>query len=128
MEILFYERTQSTPLVFFDGVNKILTIEGVSLPEVAKTFYSKIVDFIENYNDDSIIINHDLGYANSSSSKMIFEILSKAVSRIKNVEIRWYYDDDDYDVFETGKDIEEMLNHHLEFYPKKRPRKLFYDI
>lgn len=128
MEILFNERTQSTPLIFFDDINKILTIEGVSLPEVASEIYGKVVDFVKDYKYDEIIINHDLGYANSSSSKMIYEIFSNSIERIKTVHIRWYYDDDDFDVFETGKDIEEMLNHKMEFYPKKRPRKLFYDI
>lgn len=128
MEILFNERTQSTPLIFFDDINKILTIEGVSLPEVASEIYGKVVDFVKEYKYDEIIISHDLGYANSSSSKMIYEIFSISIEHIKTVHIRWYYDDDDFDVFETGKDIEEMLNHKMEFYPKKRPRKLFYDI
>lgn len=128
MEKIFNERTQSTPLIFFDEVNKILTIEGVSLPEIASELYCSVVDFVESYNFNTLIINHDLWYANSSSSKIIYEIFVKSIKKIENVTIRWFYDDDDLDVFETGKDIEEMLNHKMEFYPKKRPRRLFYEI
>ena len=127
MEKLIYERTQSTPLVFFDYINKILTIEGVSLPENAKEFYSVVHDFIENYHEDDITIIHDLGYANSSSSKNILELLKKSIRNVRRVNIRWFYDEDDTDILETGEDIQDILGIKFEFIPKKRPRKLFYD-
>ena len=128
MEKLFYERTQSTPLVYFDYVNKILTIEGISMPENAKEFYEVVHDFIDEYHDEEITFVHDLGYANSSSSKNILELLKKSIRKIKRVNIRWYYDEDDYDILETGQDIEDILGIKFELIPKKRPRKLFYDF
>ena len=57
-------------------------------------------------------------YMNTSSSKQVFVILKsiKENYHIKDVYIKWYYESDDEDMLEMGKDYESMVHIPIDFY------------
>ena len=120
MKTFLIEKTETTPLVLFDNATKTLNIEGISLPENPYGFYSQIYSFIDDYDNDEIIVNFDLKYANSSSYKSILVLLKKCQEKINTIIVNWYYDsDDEYnDMVDIGKDIEQLLKLKFDFIPK----------
>ena len=115
MEQLYIEGTPKTPTVNFDSQNGIIEIKGRSIPENSIEFYKPLVDWLENYMDNSLDktqVNIQLEYFNTSSSKCILDVFKKLESIHKSgkeVVINWYYEEDDEDMLEAGEDYESII-------------------
>ena len=58
------------------------------------------------------VVNIRLEYFNTSSSKCILDVFKKleAIHKAKNeVEVNWYYEEDDEDMLEAGEDYESII-------------------
>ncbi|MDP4226386.1 MAG: DUF1987 domain-containing protein [Bacteroidota bacterium] len=116
MESLFVEGTQKTPTVNFDASKGIIEIKGRSIPENSIEFYKPLVDWLENYAQNaqgSTVVNIQLEYFNTSSSKCILDVFKKLEAIYKNnhpVNINWYYEEDDEDMLEAGEDYESIIH------------------
>lgn len=116
MESLFVEGTQKTPTVNFDASKGIIEIKGRSIPENSIEFYKPLVDWLENYAQnarESTVVNIQLEYFNTSSSKCILDVFKKLEAIYKNkhqVNINWYYEEDDEDMLEAGEDYESIIH------------------
>ena len=58
-------------------------------------------------------MNIQLEYFNTSSSKCILDIFKKLELIYKKgskVQINWYYEEDDEDMFEAGEDYQSIIN------------------
>ncbi|NBC83217.1 MAG: DUF1987 domain-containing protein [Bacteroidetes bacterium] len=115
MEPLSIAGTAKTPSVSFDAAKGVLEIKGRSIPENSIEFYKPLVDWLEDYTDTpnkTTKVNVQLEYFNTSSSKCILDVFKKLESIHKGkgeVQINWYYEEDDEDMLEAGEDYESII-------------------
>ncbi len=101
MEKLFWEETETTPLVLFDPENEKYEISGRSFPEDPVEFFQPIFDWIDNNVpgiEHPIHMKMYIEYFNSSSNRMILLILKKLEEHMqhgKEIQIEWKYDDEE---------------------------------
>ena len=116
METIVREGTPKTPYVRFDGEKGIIEIRGRSIPENSIEFYKPLIDWLEEYGGvgkEETAVNIQLEYFNTSSSKCILDIFKKLEVLYKKgqkVEVNWYYEEDDEDMFEAGEDYQSIIN------------------
>lgn len=100
------------PSVNFNADSGSLEIEGESYLEDTKSFYEPILDWLKKFVSsfsNQIIFNIKLTYYNTSSSRSILEMLYVLKSFKENggdLQVNWYYDEDDLDVPEEVEDFE----------------------
>ncbi len=114
MQNLSLAATQFTPKVEFDSQKNVLTMRGNSYPEDPAVFYGSVFAWLRDYfaqlsPDAEVLVNVEIAYFNSSSSKMLldfFELLNdKAFNDAVPIDINWYYDPEDPDMLEYGEDF-----------------------
>jgi hypothetical protein len=124
IESLKIEPTHKTPKVYLDPENNQFELSGRSIPEDSVGFYKRVLDWIDSYAESpnpKTDFKFELEYFNTSSSKNILELLKK-LEKIHTdgheVHIKWYYDEDDEDMEETGEDYKALLSVPLELIMK----------
>jgi hypothetical protein len=94
------------PYVKLDKENCIITFKGKSYPEHPSTFYDPIVEELnkcsEHMEGEIITINLALEIMNSVSTKYIYNIINYINKSTKELNINWYYEEDDEDMKEEG--------------------------
>lgn len=135
MKALKIEPTEFSPEVLLDPKENKFVISGESRPEDAREFYQQILDWLENYfslrywKDDKFsrenteaIFEFQFEYFNSTSAKFILDILNKIEKfRKDNIEIKvkWYYDEPDLDMKDSGEEFEKISGIPFEFVARK---------
>jgi hypothetical protein len=123
MRTLYLKEDESTPKIMMDKDNNIFEIEGISLPEDVITFYEPIFVWIADYLKEpnlSTELNIKLSYFNTSSSKVILEILSmfdELITKGLMVSTSWHYLAMDDDMLASGKEFKSMLKMPFHFIP-----------
>ncbi len=114
MENLKLEATRYTPAISFDCERHVLEINGESYPENIAEFYAPVFSWVEEYleqlEDQEVMVNMELIYFNSSSSKILldfFELLEDASSNGKRITVSWIYEEEDEDTQEFGEEFQE---------------------
>ncbi|MEX8194876.1 DUF1987 domain-containing protein [Comamonas guangdongensis] len=114
MENLYIAPTPSSPEVDFSFDAHTLSVRGESYPENAAAFYSDIISRLKDYlsvqTDTKIEVNIALAYFNSSSTKMLFnliEALSNSAEAGNRVVLNWYHDEEDDTILEFGQELSE---------------------
>lgn len=116
MEKLTLEGSAKTPTVIFDGDNGIMELRGRSIPENSIDFYKPLNEWIENYGNSpkpNTVVDVKLEYFNTSSSKCILDLfkqLEKLNSKNTEVNINWYFEEDDEDMEEAGEDYDAIID------------------
>ena len=116
METIIREGTPKTPYVRLNGENGVIEIKGRSIPENSVEFYKPLIEWLDRYANspfDLTSVNIQLEYFNTSSSKCILDIFKKLELVFKKgnkVEINWYYEEDDEDMFEAGEDYQSIIS------------------
>ncbi len=120
-DIVEIGESERTPKIFLDKNQGIIKISGKAMPDNAKTFFEPILEWVEKYiqdPNDKTYVCFDLEYFNSSASKMILQIV-KAFKNLKDkgnqIEIDWYYMEDDDDILDSGKTFEELSELKFEY-------------
>jgi hypothetical protein len=114
METMNFEPTTKSPEIVFNSDGN-LKLSGRSIPEDAKTFYIPAMEWVKEYAKNPAIntrMEVRLEYFNTSSSKCIldiFKVLEGMFKAGRNVEIVWYYEEDDEDMLEAGEDYESIV-------------------
>lgn len=129
MDLLKIEATKNTPEVSFNPISHIFEIKGKSHPENIKDFFTPVFSWLEKYCNEirgekniAITFNFKYYYLNSSSFKHLI-ILLKKMNAFKEIGIpvafNWYYEEDDEDMREAGKELFEFSETHMpvEFIP-----------
>ena len=120
MKNTIIKETKYTPEVNLDVRNGILNIKGNSYPENTLEFYDPILNLMEEFFKNTeiidIILNIEIVYFNSSSSRVFFEIfdLIEDNSKDLNFQINWIYENDNESVLEIGEDFKDDFQ-KLEF-------------
>jgi hypothetical protein len=116
METIIREGSPKTPYVRFDGEKGIVEIKGRSIPENSVEFYKPLIEWLDKYGTSPVkqtSVNIQLEYFNTSSSKCILDIFKKLElihKKGNTVEVNWYYEEDDEDMFEAGEDYQSIIN------------------
>ncbi len=113
-------QTQNTPEFIFNPKG-IIKIKGRSLivdnTEIPKQIMNGFEAYISNPPETTLVIIA-MEYLNSFSTTMIVSILNKlsqAILKPKKLSVRWYYEENDEDMFELGKYISEISDIPFEF-------------
>jgi hypothetical protein len=116
MKNLEISKTKTTPEILFNSSTNELSIKGESFPENTSEFYAPIFEWLEEYlemiTDQVVVVNIELVYFNSSSSKVLmdlFDMLEEAVQNDKEISVNWRYDKDNEMAAEYGEDFMEDL-------------------
>ncbi len=114
MENLYIAPTPSSPEVDFQFDRHTLSLRGESYPENAAAFYGEVLKQLQNYlsqqHQQRIEVNIALAYFNSSSTKMLFNLidtLHAAVEAGNQVTLNWFYDEEDDTILEFGQELSE---------------------
>lgn len=118
MDNLYIEATQSSPKVELNATSHILEFSGQSYPENASKFYQPILAWVKNHleNVDKqqlVTGKFNIKYFNTSSSKAIMDLLDffdEACEAGKNVEINWYYHEENELALECGEEFQEEFS------------------
>jgi hypothetical protein len=112
MDNLYIAPTPTSPEVDFKFDAHTLSLRGESYPENAAAFYGDIIKQLQAYlkslDGAKVTVNIALAYFNSSSTKMLFNIieaLSDAVQAGNEVAVNWFHDEDDDTILEFGQDL-----------------------
>lgn len=115
MELIKIEGSPKTPTVIMNPETGVVEIKGRSIPENSIEFYKPVVDWLEEYSKSpaaKTVVNIQLEYFNTSSSKCILDVFKKLETIKKNqndIVINWYYEEDDEDMLEAGEDYESII-------------------
>ena len=121
MEPISIEGTPKTPTVKFDSSLGLLEIKGRSSPENSIEFYKPLVNWLQEYAKEpgnNTIVNIQLEYFNTGSSKCILEIFKKLESIYKSkhaVIVNWHYQENDEGIMEAGEDYKFMTGIPFKF-------------
>ncbi len=116
MESYILESTRVSPQIRFIPEEGLLELRGRSSPEHPLQLYQPLIDKLDQYvcnGSQALIINFELDYFNTSSSKCIYELLKKAGKMFemgKALTVNWYYEEDDEDMMEQGEDFSDLLD------------------
>jgi SiaC family regulatory phosphoprotein len=110
------EGSPKTPTVNFNNESGILSIKGRSIPENSIEFYKPLIDWIDSYSAvpaEKTIVNIQLEYFNTSSSKCILDVFKKLENinkSSKDIVVNWFYEADDEDMLEAGEDYQAIID------------------
>ncbi len=123
MEKLYIEPTKYSPEIKFDPDTRTLEVRGKSYPENTFEFYAPVMkwlgDYIASAPSARTVLNMEIIYFNSSSSKFFFDffdVIEEAAEQGFDVEINWIYDAENENALEAGEDFMEdfeALNFNL---------------
>jgi len=113
MENFALEATRSTPAVHFDAATLLLEMKGESYPENSAKFFGPMVEWVTaalaHNADTPLVMNLELAYFNSSSSKILFNLfdtLDKAAASGRPVTINWRYLEENEMALECGEEFQ----------------------
>jgi hypothetical protein len=127
MRKLIIEKTSSSPGVVLDPENKVYLISGESRPPDVREFYDQILSWLKefslylvspDYNKDPVVFSFNFEYFNSSSGKLILDICKVLAGlRLKgiNILVKWYYEKEDGDMLEVGKEMSRIVKFPFEY-------------
>lgn len=124
MDILNIEGTPKTPTVTLNPTTGVLEIKGRSIPENSVEFYRPVIEWIDSYTNAPAAkteVNMRLEYFNTASSKCILDVFKKIEGLKKNgsanIQINWFYEEDDEDMLEAGEDYESIIKVPFKMVP-----------
>ncbi len=109
------ESTEKTPEVCCLEKG-LISIEGISIPENAFEFYSKILKWLEDYLEGDakeLKVKLYFTYCNTSTYQMLgafFRLISDASSSDVDVDLEWYFDEGDMDMEDVGSDYAKIYS------------------
>ena len=121
MENFYLKGTEETPEIVFDKNKPEFRVTGKSYMEDATAHYIKALAWLEEYSknpNSSTIFKFQLEYVNTSSSKIVHDILN-VLENIhlegNEVLVEWYYYREDEDMLELGQEFEEIYEVPFKF-------------
>ncbi len=110
MEAINIQATEETPKIICDVKGKI-SVTGKSLTEDPIAFYHPIHDWASKMDSENVVLDLSLDYMNTASSKQIFTLIElvKKNKAKKQFTVNWYYEANDEDALDVGKEFESLL-------------------
>jgi hypothetical protein len=116
MKEIFIEGTKDTPTVAMKSTGEI-KLQGRSFPENPPIFFTPLIEWINGYTSEKLIVEIRLDYFNTSTSKQLFKLLESCTKNpnIKDLNVSWYYEEGDEDTLEMGQHYSDMLSLPFKF-------------
>jgi len=110
MEKLFIEGSDSLPTIQFN-TDGVLKISGRALPENAFEFFSPLIAWVKEFSKNELNLEINLEYFNTAVSKQLHDFLKAVDSnqKYKKINVKWFYEDGDDEILESGEIYEELL-------------------
>ena len=111
MENLNIEATKYTPKIVLNADEGLIEIRGKSYPENTFEFYEPMMKWVEEYFEccakDETIVNMEIIYFNSSSSKLFFDFFDLLDENREShkIIVNWIYDEENESAEEAGEDF-----------------------
>lgn len=124
MNNLLIPYTTKTPEIRFE-TNGNLLIKGISIPENVNDFYPQVFLWMEEFGNnltDTVILTLEIDYMNTSSAKVILQLLKKAVtysSPKTKLKLIWKYHEDEEDMRDLGEDLQAYIDFDFDFVKTK---------
>ncbi len=137
METLDIKGDEINPTIILNHIDNKFEISGESRPENPLKYYESVFKWFNDYFNYAYVLNDlgnskttiikklkvDLDYFNSTSAKVLFDLFTllknTGADKFKiNFEIDWLYFDDDSDMLDAGKEMEEMCGLKFNYTPK----------
>jgi hypothetical protein len=119
MDSIKIQKTNQTPQITLES--GFIEISGRSIPEDPVAFYRPVMDWLVKYSTDAAgktTINLRFEYINTSSSKAlhnILKVLNDAYDDSHKMELNWYYEVGDDDMFELGQFFQPYIRIPINF-------------
>jgi hypothetical protein len=117
---------QDTPGVIFDKENNKFELSGRSFPADANLFYLPLLKWLDDYKalgrNEQLIMNVKMEYFNTASAKMLLDIFFKLEDMAEvgfDVQIKWYYLEEDDDMLEAGEEFNDIVEIEFELIEYK---------
>ena len=123
MDAIYIEPTPKTPEINFNAEKGLISMKGRSIPEHTVEFYKPLHNWIDEYGQNpssNTIIEIFIEYYNTSSSKSILDLLKRleAIHTSGNdVLLKWFYEEDDESLMESGEEFKSMVDIPFELIP-----------
>lgn len=130
MKELLIKATEYTPEIDFNKDTCIFSVSGMSRPENVRVFYDPMLTWFKEFVDETInnkskrkvVANFKMTYFNSASAKKIWDFLSllEKIDRAGiDLDINWYYEEDDETILEGGEELSGAIELKFNFieYP-----------
>jgi len=127
MRKLIIEQTPNSPKVILDPERNIFELSGESRPPDVAAFYLEILRWFDDYAiylgllqepPESLAINFNFEYFNSSSAKYILD-LCKQIGAVRSkgigMSVNWHFEKDDTDMLEAGKEMSRIAKFPFEY-------------
>ncbi|MBN2776356.1 MAG: SiaC family regulatory phosphoprotein [Bacteroidales bacterium] len=113
------EPTQKTPGIYIDESSCQLSIAGRLIPENPEVFFKELhtqyASFFDKFTE--ISIKFDLEYFNTGAARYLYKFFT-SIKDASNLSITWVYETDDEDIFESGKEFENLTGLKFDFETK----------
>lgn len=112
--------SKHTPTISVNNEKRLVRIYGKSLPTDANKFYSPLMQWLNDYafvKSNDLTVEFHFEYFNTPSSFKVSDILSileKNKRNNKNIHVIWKYDEDDSDMYDSGKEFESLFELPIE--------------
>ena len=112
---LVLDKTEDSPEIILDKMGNKFDFSGTSIPEDTKKLYQPVFNWIDKYIEnpnDETVVNFNMIYFNTSSTKSILDIMiqfKKLAKDGKMLIINWYFPEDDEDMYEAGVGFSKMV-------------------
>ncbi len=116
MKDLYIEGSRVKPDLHFSVSTGVFNISGQSLPENAMEVFGPVLDWMDEYSKSpcpKTLLTFKMKYYNTASSKYFFTLIKKLNSIFKNgadVEVEWYYQNDDEDMLDAGEYFQGLVD------------------
>ena len=115
MEKLFIKATEDTPEIYFCPDENKFIISYKSLPENAIAFFHPVFNWLNNYMDSpnkENTFSFKLEYFSTSTAKQLVKIffLLEKLSETSNVDVKWYYQKEDTDMYASGLKYSKLID------------------
>ncbi len=118
MDNLIIEEEHDAPYISLDASTKVLDFIGKSYMEDAASFYTPILEWLQQYlkeNKSGTTLNLDLQYFNSTTSKYLLKILFMfSQNNHSDLKVCWFYHKDDELIRERGRELQIMVGMEFE--------------
>jgi len=110
MENLYIEGSDTLPSVQLN-TSGLLKIFGRALPENAFSFFKPIIAWVQEFSAETVTIEINLEYYNTAVSKQLYDFLQVIDSNPgnKKINLKWFYEEGDDEILESGEIYEELL-------------------
>ncbi len=124
--------SQTSPEICFDPETWEFHILGKSAPEDVRSLYYPVIEWTTRLvntlllnpgltGGQGIRLEVNLTYFNSSSGKFLHDIFTE-LARFRQkggkIDVVWYYDSEDTDMYEAGVDMASLAEMEFTFMPK----------